>query len=94
MFQDGQLVFKHEAAKSKGVVCMQIVGKLLFAGCYNGNIYVYNIKTNDYLGTMKGPGGLLLCMNIVDDKVRNILLCTISVIYPLYLWTDCGWYKN
>lgn len=69
-FQDGQLIFRHEAAKSKGVVCMQILGNLLFAGCYNGNIYVYNIKTNAYLGSMVGPGGLLLCMTIVQDMVR------------------------
>lgn len=72
MFQDGQLVFKHEATKSKGVVCMRIVGSLLFAGCYNGNIYVYNTKTNVHLGTMNGPGGLMLSMEIVDNKVSTI----------------------
>lgn len=63
------MVFKHEATKSKGVVCMQIVKNLLFAGCYNGNVYVYNTKTNVHLGTMSGPGGLMLCMEIVDEKV-------------------------
>uniref|UniRef100_A0A1Y1MCW8 Uncharacterized protein n=1 Tax=Photinus pyralis TaxID=7054 RepID=A0A1Y1MCW8_PHOPY len=68
-FEDGHLARQHEATKSKGVVCMQILGNLLFAGCYNGNIYVYNIKTNAYLGIMSGPGGLMLSMEIVDDKI-------------------------
>ncbi|KAK5648999.1 hypothetical protein RI129_003891 [Pyrocoelia pectoralis] len=68
-FEDGQLALQHEATKSKGVVCMQIVSNLLFAGCYNGNIYVYNTKTNAYLGTMNGPGGLMLSMEIVNDRI-------------------------
>ncbi|KAF5274039.1 hypothetical protein FQR65_LT04437 [Abscondita terminalis] len=73
-FEDGKLVFQHEATKSKGVVCMQIVGNLLLAGCYNGNIYVYNITNNGYLGTMNGPGGLMLSMEIVKNKVSTFFL--------------------
>ncbi|KAK4884305.1 hypothetical protein RN001_000576 [Aquatica leii] len=68
-FEDGRLVFRHEATQSKGVVCMQIVGNLLLAGCYNGNIYIYDTKNNVYLGTMNGPGGLMLSMEIVKDKI-------------------------
>ncbi|KAF5292388.1 hypothetical protein FQA39_LY03422 [Lamprigera yunnana] len=68
-FEDGQLILQHEATKSKGVVCMQIVENLLFAGCYNGNIYIYDTKTNIHLGTMTGPGGLMLSMEIVKDKI-------------------------
>lgn len=66
-------MYRHEATNSKGVACMKIVGNLLFAGCYNGKIYVYNLKSKVYLGTMDGPGGLLLCMTIDKNKVRLIL---------------------
>lgn len=51
---------------------MKIVGRLLFAGCYNGNIYVYNTRTNDFLGTIRGPGGLMLAMEIVGKRVRKL----------------------
>lgn len=47
-----------------------MLGNLLFAGCYNGNIYVFNTAANNYLGCIAGPGGLLLTMTIVDDMVH------------------------
>lgn len=63
---------------SKGVVCMQIVGNLMFAACYDGNIYVFNVKTNDSLGVISGPGGLLLSMQIVSDHVSKDISCMYS----------------
>lgn len=29
-----------------GIVCMRLYKKLLFAGCYDGNIYVFDTKVN------------------------------------------------
>lgn len=60
-----------------GVVVLQMLRNLLFAGCYNGNIYVFNTTTNKYLGCIKGPGGLLLAMIIIDDIVCHSRVATI-----------------
>lgn len=27
-----------------GIVCMKIYNNLLFAGCYDGNIYIFDLK--------------------------------------------------
>lgn len=29
-----------------GIVCMRLYKQLLFAGCYDGNIYVFDTKVN------------------------------------------------
>lgn len=55
----------------KGVVCMLIYKGLLFAGCYDGMIYIFDTKTNVHVSTIGGPGeGMLLSLAIVDDLVR------------------------
>ncbi|GJQ86779.1 hypothetical protein Trydic_g5573 [Trypoxylus dichotomus] len=68
-FQDGQLRFKYDAVNSKGVVCLKVTGDLLFAGCYNGNIYVYSISSKKYLGQIAETGGMLLSMDIHENKI-------------------------
>ncbi|KRT82302.1 hypothetical protein AMK59_4533, partial [Oryctes borbonicus] len=67
-FQDGQLQFKYEAVNSKGIVCLKIVGDLLLAGCYNGNIYIYSVSSKKFLGQIAGPGGMLLSMEVHGSK--------------------------
>lgn len=52
-----------------GVVSLQMLGRLLFAGCYNGNVYIFDTADRCYLGCLQGPGGLLLSMFIINDKV-------------------------
>lgn len=34
-----------------GIVCMRLYKQLLFAGCYDGNIYVFNTKVSMNLKT-------------------------------------------
>lgn len=43
-FQTGDEVCKFKTAA--GVVCIRIYNNLLFAGCYDGNIYVFNIQVS------------------------------------------------
>jgi hypothetical protein len=63
------LIHKHQATNCKGICCMKIVKNLLFASCHNGSIYVYNIKNHTYVGTIEGPGGVILSMEILENIV-------------------------
>ncbi|RZB39308.1 uncharacterized protein BDFB_004782, partial [Asbolus verrucosus] len=86
-FHDGNLLRKYQAGSSKGISCMKIVENLLFASCYNGNVYVYNTKTRQYVGLIKGPGGVILSMEIL----KNIIIVGTmsfhfkSVLIPEYI---------
>ena len=42
--QSGEQTVQYNA--SVGIVCMCLHKKLLFAGCYDGNIYVFNTTVN------------------------------------------------
>lgn len=49
---------------------MLIYRSLLFAGCYDGMIYVFSTKTHSHISTIPGPGGaMLLSLAIVNDYV-------------------------
>ncbi|XP_015590988.1 uncharacterized protein LOC107265744 isoform X2 [Cephus cinctus] len=52
-----------------GIVCMRLYKKLLFAGCYDGNIYVFNTKDRKLVCSIPGPGNMLLSMEVVDNKI-------------------------
>lgn len=60
---------------------MKILKNLLFAGCYNGNIYVYNIHAHERLGEITGPGGMLLSMDIFENKVKIWFVYQMNIIY-------------
>ncbi|CAG9854422.1 unnamed protein product [Phyllotreta striolata] len=68
-FHNGQLEHRFDATMSKGVPCMKLVGKCLFAGCRNGNIYVFNLETNVLLDTLRGPGDVIVSMEILNNQV-------------------------
>lgn len=48
---------------------MKVVENLLFAGCYDGKIYVYNTKTHKYVGVIDAAGGVILSMEILKNMV-------------------------
>nr|XP_969558.2 PREDICTED: uncharacterized protein LOC658052 [Tribolium castaneum] len=68
-FHNGFLVHKHEATNSKGICCMKVVKNLLYASCYNGKIYVYNVKSHKYVGMIEGPGGVILSMEVFKNML-------------------------
>ncbi|XP_046750634.1 uncharacterized protein LOC124413888 [Diprion similis] len=52
-----------------GIVCMRMYKRLLFAGCYDGNIYVFDTKDRRLVCSIPGPGNMLLSMDIVKNKM-------------------------
>ncbi|KDR13268.1 hypothetical protein L798_12973 [Zootermopsis nevadensis] len=66
-FTTGDEVCRFKTAS--GVVCMRIYNNLLFAGCYDGNIYVFSIHDKKLVTSIPGPGKMLLCMDIVKNRI-------------------------
>ncbi|KAK0087322.1 hypothetical protein PV325_001262 [Microctonus aethiopoides] len=66
-FISGEQVLQYTAGV--GIVCMRLYRQLLFAGCYDGNIYVFDTKNAKLVCSIPGPGNMLLSMEIVDDKI-------------------------
>ncbi|XP_069673102.1 serine-rich adhesin for platelets isoform X2 [Periplaneta americana] len=66
-FTSGEQLCRFHA--NAGVVCMRIYNNLLFAGCYDGNIYVFSINDKTQVSTITGPGKMLLCMDIVKNRI-------------------------
>ncbi|XP_044598268.1 serine-rich adhesin for platelets-like isoform X2 [Cotesia glomerata] len=66
-FISGEQVMQFTAGV--GIVCMRLYKQLLFAGCYDGNIYVFDTKEPKLLCSIPGPGNMLLSMEIVDDEI-------------------------
>nr|CAH7732233.1 unnamed protein product [Callosobruchus chinensis] len=60
-------VLKAEAKKQ--ISCIRLYKKLLFASCENGNIYIYTTTQNSKVGCIEGPGGSILSMEVVEDKI-------------------------
>lgn len=56
---------------------MKIVQNLLYASCHNGNIYVYDAKSQTYVGQIDGPGGVILSMQIISNMVFILLITTL-----------------
>jgi len=42
--QTGEQAIQYDAGV--GIVCMRLYKQLLFAGCYDGNIYVFNVNVS------------------------------------------------
>nr|CAD7194480.1 unnamed protein product [Timema douglasi] len=64
----------HEVCRLKagfGVVCMRLYNNMLFAGCYDGGIYVFSVQDKTLMTCITGPGKMLLCMDILKNMVGN-----------------------
>ncbi|KAG7202572.1 hypothetical protein KM043_009768 [Ampulex compressa] len=66
-FTSGEQVMQYDAGV--GIVCMRLFKQLLFAGCYDGNIYVFDTKDHNLVCSMPGPGNMLLSMEVINDKI-------------------------
>ncbi|XP_017757418.1 PREDICTED: uncharacterized protein LOC108548808 [Eufriesea mexicana] len=66
-FTNGEQTMQYDAGV--GIVCMRLYKQLLFAGCYDGNIYVFDTKDHRLVCSIPGPGNMLLSMDVVDNKI-------------------------
>ncbi|XP_023953507.1 uncharacterized protein LOC112057242 [Bicyclus anynana] len=53
----------------KGAVCLRAVGGLLFAGCYDGCVYVYREGEGTPFAQIRGPSLMLLSLAVVGSKI-------------------------
>ncbi|XP_068618920.1 putative autophagy-related protein 11 [Battus philenor] len=66
-YTSGVHVGAHEGGK--GAVCLRASGGLLFAGCYDGCVYVYREGEPQPMAQLRGPGLMLLSLAIVGSKI-------------------------
>ncbi|XP_075982881.1 uncharacterized protein LOC142981085 [Anticarsia gemmatalis] len=57
----------HEGGK--GAVCLRATGGLVFAGCYDGCVYVYREGDTRPLAQLRGPSLMLLSLAVVGSKI-------------------------
>ncbi|CAH2269614.1 jg1443 [Pararge aegeria aegeria] len=53
----------------KGAVCLRATGGLLFAGCYDGCVYVYRESEGEPFAQIRGPSLMLLSLAVVGSKI-------------------------
>ncbi|CAH2045885.1 unnamed protein product, partial [Iphiclides podalirius] len=66
-YTSGTHVGVHEGGK--GAVCLRASGGLLFAGCYDGCVYVYREGEPRPMAQLRGPGLMLLSLAVVGSKI-------------------------
>ncbi|XP_041970078.1 uncharacterized protein LOC121726677 [Aricia agestis] len=53
----------------KGAVCLRATGGLVFAGCYDGCVYIYREGENEPRAQIVGPSLMLLSLAVVGTKI-------------------------
>ncbi|XP_030036182.2 interaptin [Manduca sexta] len=66
-YATGGHVGSHEGGK--GAVCLRATGGLVFAGCYDGCVYVYREGETRPLAQLRGPSLMLLSLAVVGSKI-------------------------
>ncbi|XP_020287021.1 uncharacterized protein LOC109856311 [Pseudomyrmex gracilis] len=66
-FTTGEQTIQYKAGV--GIVCMRLHKQLLFAGCYDGNIYIFDTRNHKLVCTIPGPGNMLLSIEVIDNKI-------------------------
>ena len=57
-----------------GAICVKIFKQFLIAACYDGNIYIFDINSDDNGAiNITGPSNMLLAMDLWEGKVRLLL---------------------
>lgn len=67
-----------------GAICVKIFKqKYLIAACYDGNIYIFDINSNDdgAVVNITGPSNMLLAMDVWEGKVNIVILKNLYVFY-------------
>lgn len=54
---------------ASGKACMKLYRNVLFIG-RDKDVNLYDVKTKKFIGEIKGPGGGILCLEIVRNQVR------------------------
>jgi hypothetical protein len=60
-----------------GAICVKIFKDRLITACYDGNIYIFDINSDDDAVNITGPSNMLLAMDLWDEKVQNII-CSLA----------------
>lgn len=60
---------------TSGKVCMKMYRNVLFIS-RDEDVNLYDVKANKFIGEIKGPGGGILCMEIVRNQVRKFNVLT------------------
>ncbi|XP_045502335.1 uncharacterized protein LOC123699447 [Colias croceus] len=66
-YTSGAHVGTHEGGK--GAVCLRATGGLVFAGCYDGCVYVYREGEPRPLAQLRGPSLMLLSLAVQGSKI-------------------------
>ncbi|XP_072930117.1 uncharacterized protein [Epargyreus clarus] len=66
-YSSGAHVGAHEGGK--GAVCLRAAGGLVFAGCYDGCVYVYREGERRPFAQLRGPGLMLLSLAVRGTKI-------------------------
>lgn len=67
---------------ASGKVCMKFYRNILFIS-RDKDVNLYDVKTNKFIGEIKGPGGAILCLEIARNQVR---IFNISISTRLINW--------
>lgn len=52
---------------------MSVHKNLLFIGCYNGSVYVYNLDSNQLESTLKShDSGSIVCLQVLTKQVSQV----------------------
>ncbi|KAJ2942038.1 hypothetical protein O0L34_g10955 [Tuta absoluta] len=66
-YSSGSHIGSHEGGK--GAVCLRATGGLVFAGCYDGCVYVYREGEPAPRAQLRGPGNMLLSLAVLGSKI-------------------------
>lgn len=66
-YTSGNSVGVHNGGR--GAVCLKAAGGLLFAGCYDGCIYIYRPGETDPIAQLRGPNIMLLSLAVIHSKI-------------------------
>lgn len=67
-FTTGALKSKRSMSGA-GAICVKLHNDHLIAACYDGNIYIFNINSDDDAVNIAGPSKMLLTMDLWDNKI-------------------------
>jgi hypothetical protein len=54
-----------------GAICVKLFKNYLIVACYDGNIYIFDINSDNDAVNITGPSNMLLAMDLWNDKVSD-----------------------
>ncbi|VVC88388.1 unnamed protein product [Leptidea sinapis] len=68
LYEDGKIYCGTSTHQIHGTVCLLARGGLVFAGCYDGCVYVYRDGETAPLAQLRGPPSMLLALSLLSSK--------------------------